>query len=212
MKNLLIIGARGFGREVYNLAVDVMNTFGEFKIKGFLDDNPYLLAGIKGYPPIIDSVENYWPAMEDIFVCALGDIESKQKYVKMVTEKGGAFINLIHPKSIIRQNTQFGTGCIVQPLTLVSNEVFVGDFVTILAHSIIGHDSRIGNWCHLGALVFLGGFVTIADNVTIHTRATILPGLTISINSTVGAGSVVIRDVEPGITIFGNPAKKIFPL
>jgi PglD N-terminal domain len=52
MKKLIIIGARGFGREVYNLAEQVMNDGGDFVIAGFLDDDPGKLDGMHGYPPI----------------------------------------------------------------------------------------------------------------------------------------------------------------
>lgn len=59
MKNLLIIGARGFGREIYNLALESIGYGTEFTIKGFLDDKKEALDGYDGYPSIISSVENY---------------------------------------------------------------------------------------------------------------------------------------------------------
>jgi serine acetyltransferase len=37
----------------------------------------------------------------------------------------------------------------------------------------------------------------------------IISGLTIGKNARVGAGSVVVENVADGITVFGNPAKKI---
>lgn len=53
MKNLLIIGARGFGREIYNLALESIGYGTEFTIKGFLDDKKEVLDGYDGYPSII---------------------------------------------------------------------------------------------------------------------------------------------------------------
>ena len=46
MKHLLIIGARGFGREVYDLAMDCIEAGAEFDIKGFLDDKKDALDGL----------------------------------------------------------------------------------------------------------------------------------------------------------------------
>lgn len=50
MKNLLIIGARGFGREVYDLAMDCVEAGADFYIKGFLDDKKDALEGLGEYP------------------------------------------------------------------------------------------------------------------------------------------------------------------
>jgi len=55
MKNLVIIGARGFGREVYNIAKQT----NQFNLIGFLDDNKSSLDGFTDYPPILSSVEDY---------------------------------------------------------------------------------------------------------------------------------------------------------
>jgi acetyltransferase-like isoleucine patch superfamily enzyme len=55
--------------------------------------------------------------------------------------------------------------------------------------------------------VFVGGRVEIGDDVVIHPHATILPGVKIGDGAVIGAGSVVIKDVPPGVTMMGNPAK-----
>ena len=72
MKNLIIIGARGFGREVSDLAQYCIGYKSEFVIKGFLDDDNEILDKFIGYPPIIDSVENYAIEENDIFICEIG--------------------------------------------------------------------------------------------------------------------------------------------
>jgi maltose O-acetyltransferase len=49
--------------------------------------------------------------------------------------------------------------------------------------------------------------VRIGRNVWIGAAAIILPGVTIGDGAIIGAGSVVTRDVPPGATAFGNPAR-----
>ena len=51
--------------------------------------------------------------------------------------------------------------------------------------------------------------VTVGDNVWIGGHATLLPGVTIGDGSTVGAGSVVTKDVPPGVVAAGNPCRVI---
>lgn len=51
--------------------------------------------------------------------------------------------------------------------------------------------------------------VTIGNNCWIGGSVTILPGVTIGDNVTIGAGSVVVRDVPSNCVAVGNPAKVI---
>ena len=108
MKELLIIGARGFGREVYELAKQCDGYNKEYIIKGFLDDKTNALEGFKNYPNIVSSVEEYEIKKNDVFICALGSVIWKKKYAEIVINKGGEFISLIHPTVILNTNTKIG--------------------------------------------------------------------------------------------------------
>jgi len=54
--------------------------------------------------------------------------------------------------------------------------------------------------------------VILEDNVFVGSRAVILKGVTIGKDSVIGAGSVVVRSIPPGVIAAGNPAKVIRPL
>lgn len=209
MKNLLIIGARGFGREVYYTATQSKGIETEFKIKGFLDDNEDALAGLEGYPPILDSVENYIPKPDDLFITALGSVETKKKYSEIILKKGGKFYTVIHQNAIVDPTSQIGEGCIIMRDVSISSNVKVGDHVTVMPNSIIGHDAAIGKWSHIGPMVFMGGYSEADECVQLNVRSTILAKIKLGRHSVVGAGSVVIKYVDEYTTVFGNPAKNI---
>jgi sugar O-acyltransferase (sialic acid O-acetyltransferase NeuD family) len=208
MRNLLIIGARGFGREVYNFFLHCKESLGDVECKGFLDDNFHALDDTPGYPPIIQSVEEYEPQPNDVFITALGDVHYKKKYTEFIKSKGGQFISLIDPQIKLGRNTTFGIGCIINK-SAISCDVKFGDFVTLGVYSDIGHDVTIGSFCHLGAYTFMGGYSAVDDFVTIHPRVNILPHKRVGEHSIVGASSVVIKNVPAHTTVFGNPAKKV---
>jgi len=209
MQNLLIIGARGYGREVFHHVKACKGNDTEFRIKGYLDDKTDALNDFPGYPPIIDSVENYEIQNDDVFICALGEIKYKKKYTEIIINKGGEFISIIPEKIQMRLNTRIGKGCIFSRDTIISCDVTIGDFVSVQGYSVIGHDARIGNWCQLEAFSFIGGGAELGDEVTIHPHAIIHPYKKVGKGSIVGAGSFVIRNIGEYESVFGNPATKL---
>ena len=54
--------------------------------------------------------------------------------------------------------------------------------------------------------------ITIGDDVWIGGGAVLLPGVTVGSGSVVGAGSVVTRDVPPGVVAAGNPCRVLRPI
>jgi len=209
MNNLLIIGARGFGREIFNSATESLGYGTEFQIKGFLDDKFDALDKFEGYPPIISSVEDYQIEDGDIFVCALGDVRYKEKYVNMILNRGGVFPTLVHKTAYISKNVELGRGCLVLAGARIHCDVKVGNFVTFQPYSIIGHDVQIGDWCHINAYADCGGGSIIGNRVTLHTTSFVLPKAVIGDGATIGAGSVTLLRVKAGQTVFGVPAKPV---
>lgn len=209
MKRLYIIGARGFGREVYNLFLQCKPLLGDMECAGFLDSKKDALDGFCGYPPIVSSVEDYMPQPGDVFICALGDVRYKKMYAELILQRGGRFISLVHPSVELGSNARIGSGCILIGACIVNCDVSIGDFVTVMGYSVLGHDAVVGDWSHLGAYSFMGGFSRVGDMVTLHPGVRLLPHKRIGDNAVVGAGSVVLRNVSPGVTVFGIPAKKV---
>jgi sugar O-acyltransferase (sialic acid O-acetyltransferase NeuD family) len=209
VKNLIIIGARGFGREIYDFAQHCIGYGNDFLIKGFLDDDFSSLNGFDNYPRILDSVENYNIQYDDVFICGLGSIKWTNHYISIILSKGGEFINLVHKSVVLRHNVKLGKGILIGLGSIISSDAVIGDFTQIMSYSILGHDVSVGSYCRIGDYVFIGGFTIIEDGVFIAVRATLLAKLTIRENATIGAGSVVIRNVKEGTSVFGNPAKKI---
>jgi sugar O-acyltransferase, sialic acid O-acetyltransferase NeuD family len=209
MKNLLIIGARGYGRECYDGLKDYPEYNKKFTVKGFLDDQSDALGNFSGYAPILSSVEDYQIQEDDVFLCALGSPQAKAKYTDIIKKKSGSFITLIHPTAIVSDSIELGEGVIISQFCTLTSNVKVGDFTTVQGYSNLGHDTQVGRFCAIESYTFLGGFAYIGDFVTLHTRSTVLPKIKIGNSAVVGAGSVVIKNVWENTIVFGNPAKKI---
>lgn len=209
MKNIVIIGARGFGRGMCLVLKEKKCLDSDCKVKGFLDDNKTLLDEYKGYPPILSSVEDYEIEPNDYFICAIGDPFYRKKYIEIIEAKGGEFISCVNKYAYIAENVEIGKGVFIGPYCYIDANVCIGDYTCILTFCNIGHDSIIGQFCELEPYTAIAGNVQIGNGVTLHTRATVVPKLSIGDNSIVGAGSVVLRSVEPCKTVFGCPARVV---
>lgn len=209
MKHLIIVGARGMGRECCNAFQTDRNYGVEFEIKGFLDDDPSIIRDKDNYPPIIGSVESYKITEDDVFFVALGDPKFRQIYAEKISEKGGEFYSCISDLAVVAPSSKIGKGVYIAPYAVVSPDVEIGDFTTIHCFCTVGHDVTIGKYTEIEANVSLGGSCKVSDRVIIHPHATISPKIKIENDVIVGAGSVVIRNVKDSTTVFGVPAKKI---
>lgn len=207
MKQLVIIGARGFGREVFNAACESLGYGTEFTIKGFLDDKKDALDGYEGYPPILGTVEGYKIQVGDVFTCALGDVKFKEYYTNIILERGGEFITLIHHSAYLSKNVKYGTGCIILAGARLQADSSIGNHVTLQPYSVLGHDVTIGDWTIVNAFADCGGYSRIGNRVTLNTTCFVIPKGVVEDGATVGAGSVTMRKVKAGTTVFGIPAK-----
>ena len=206
MKNLLIIGARGWGREVYHYFKDEPCDK-DLEIKGFLDSDKSALDNSRGmFPPILSNVEDYVPQPDDVFFCAMGDPKWRRYYVDLIEKKSGRFVTYISPKADVFPTVTVGEGSFITGHTLLSDNVTIGKHALIHSLCTLGHDVKIGDFVTIEAYSFYGGFSEVGDNSTIHVRSTVIRHKKVGRDVSVGASSVVIRNVKDGVSVFGNPA------
>lgn len=198
--NLIIIGARAMGRETCTYAQEAGLT-----VKGFLDSKADALSGFAGYPPVLGAVEDYQIVDGDVFVCALGDPEFKQRYVDVIAAKGGRFVSVIHPTAYVGHNVKIGDGSIICPNATITNDTVLGEHVILNVGASINHDNWIGAFSTICPGCRLAGRVTIGKYVFVGTGALLIPDVSLGDNVYVAAGATVTKSFESG-RLMGVPA------
>lgn len=206
---LVIIGAGSFGREVCTWAAQAVAAGASWTIKGFIDGRPGVLDGFSCRAPILASPEDYAPAPEDVFLCAIGDPAVKRRYCDLLAGKAARFATLIHPSACVGPDVRIGEGSILGPFTQLSCDIILGRHVVFGTHSNTAHDTRIGDYAQICGSCEINGHAVLEEGVFLGSHATILPKARVGAWAYVGAGSVVLRRVAPGAKVFGNPAVPI---
>jgi len=209
MKHLVIIGAGGYGREMYGAALGAVGYGTEFDVHGYLDGRSNAMDGFKGYPAVIGSPETYAPQPDDVFISALGSIESRRRCVAMIESRGGTFVSVIHRSAFLGPNVVIGEGSFVAHNVVLTADVRIGRHAAVFHGTSIGHDSVLGDFTHVYAQCSVGGSVRIEEGASVYPGSVVVPRRTIGAGAVVGAGSTVILNVRPGVSVFGSPAKPI---
>lgn len=203
-KDIFIIGAGTYGAVIGDLA----ETCG-YSVIGFYDDDLSKAGQSVMGKPVLGKLdcEKKLHAQAN-YVVAIGNNKIHVSKSKEIIKKGGRMPTLIHPKAEVSKYARIGQACIIHALTYIWTEAEIGDFSIISPAVIIAHHTKIGEGCFIANGCRIGAGIDIAERVFIGMGATVMTGVKkIGRNAIIGAGSVVIRDVEEKSVVAGVPAK-----
>jgi sugar O-acyltransferase (sialic acid O-acetyltransferase NeuD family) len=200
---LILIGRGGFGREV-SAWIKARNL--PYRIEGFLDDTqrgPEVLGPIQGHSPVA--------AEKVLHLVCLGDGRPRQQLRTKLEARGAHFATLVFPEVTSASTLSCSKNSIFMGACSISHNVSMGNDVLVQGFAIIGHDVEVGDGCTISNHAFVGGNARLEPFCTIHPHAVVLPNVVVGKGAVVGAGTVAIKNVPPGATVFGVPAKIIVP-
>ncbi len=214
MNDIFIIGAGGHAKEVAFLIEEInrASISPQWNILGYIDRSEDHEGAFNGKYKIVGS-EHYILSFADTIALALG-IGNPKTMVNICSRfcfnNNVVFPNLFHPKTIMdEERVLFGKGNIVCAGNIFTTDIQIGSFNQFNRNSTYSHDIVIGDFCVFNPGLNISGGVRIGDQCLIGTGATILQYVTIGHGATVGAGAVVTKNVPPGVTVVGVPAKQM---
>lgn len=209
MKNIIIFGAGGFGREVVDTIERINVAERKYNIVGFIDENRDLVnTSINGIKVIggDDSVIQLSREKELFGVIAVSSANIKQKIIDKLSNYI-VWENIIDPSACISQYVDIGVGNVVQPYTFISSNVKIGDHCILNVGSVIGHDTVLEDCVSVMPSCSISGNTYLSKGVYIGSNACIIPGKKIAKNCVVGAGALVNKDLLRKGVYAGVPAK-----
>ncbi len=211
MKDLIIFGASGFGREVAWLVERINKVSPTWNLLGFLDDNDDIQGeNINGYKVLgkIDAVTSYPDAY---FVCAIGAAKTRERIIEsmIALNPNIKFGTVIDPTVEMSDLVTIGEGTIICAHTIITVNITIGRHVIINLDCTVGHDAEIKDFVTLYPSVNVSGITNIGHAVELGTGMQIIQGKSVGDYSIVGAGAVVVKDIPEKCTAVGSPAKPI---
>ena len=202
----LILGAGGHGRVVLDILIQCRT----YKPVAFLDSNPKLHGRrVDGLPILGDLSQLTDLRRRGIrhVVIAIGDNGIRRSMGDTLEQNEFEIVNAIHPSAQLAKNVSVGKGVVIAAGALICAHCQIGDYAILNTGSIIDHESMIGTSVHICPGVRLAGHVTVEAGAFIGIGATVIQNVRIGFESIIGAGAVVVRDVDPMTTVVGVPAR-----
>lgn len=157
-------------------------------------------------PPAIEDFEDFRPKSDEVYVLGPTTPLRENLVNKILARFQLHFSTLIHPTAhispmaTIGQGAFVGAGSIIGPGADIGNNVFINRGVTI------GHDTKIHAYSRIQPGCNIGGLTQIGKSVSIGIGATIIDRVHIGDNTVVGAGSIVLKDLQANVMVAGVPA------
>lgn len=200
---LAIIGAGGHGRVVADIAYKI----NKWQQIIFIDDDETIKSsmGIKvaGKTDDVPMYIDDW----DIFV-AIGDNIKREKILCRLEREGASIPALIHPKAIIGEEVEIGAGTVIMPGVVINCCTKIGKGCIINTGATIDHDNIIDDYVHISPGVHLAGAVSVGKGAWLGIGSIVINNINIISHCKIGAGAVVVRDINEVGTYIGIPAVK----
>lgn len=208
MKTLGIIGAGQLGQQIGHFAI----SDNHYSTIVFFDDftNEKMINGFSILGKTTNVESEYKKNSFDEIIIAIGykHMGARKNFYKRF-KSVIPFGQVIHSTSYIDTTTQIGKGVIIYPSCIIDANVIVEDNVVVNIGVVISHDSVVKSHSFLSPRVAIAGFSTIGQCCILGINSTIIDNIKINENITLGAGAVVIKNLNESGLYVGNPVRLI---
>ncbi|WP_052169735.1 hypothetical protein [Pseudobutyrivibrio ruminis] len=203
MRNLVIAGTGGAGKETKWLAERINAVNPTWIILGYIDIEPG--------EDVVGDDSFVTEATEDLdVVIAMGSME-RRKFLYELYKKNPHvhFPNLIDPSATLSDSVAMGEGNVICAGAILTVDVKIGNQNLINFNCTVAHDSTLGDFNTLNPNANISGACTLGNLIEVGTGSQIVQGKTIGDETHIWAGSCVIKNTKGRCEVVGVPAKTV---
>lgn len=210
---IIIIGGKGSAVVVAEQIYHAQNLNQSVEFLGFAFDDEQFGDEINGWPILAKTYEVYekYIKYSDVkFIYQLYRPDVMKERIELLNSyniPAERFAKFVHPSALISKTTQIGYGTAIMANCVINTGAKIGNHCTIHSNSLIGHDSVLGDYNFFAAHSVLGSNNKIGNANFVGLNSTFNNYITIGNHCFVGMASNVVKSIESGTKVYGNPAK-----
>ena len=143
------------------------------------------------------------------YFISIGDTEPRKRQFEAVKRLGLETINIIDKTALISDSVKIGTGNFIGKMAVINIGTVIGDNNMVNSKSLIEHHCTIMNHTRIATATVMNGDVVVEDGAYLGSMACCIGQQRLGEFSIIGAGAVVLGNIEPHCTAVGVPAKVI---
>jgi len=203
---LMLYGAGGLARELYDVVI--RSTPQKYEKIIFIDDFTEEGSFYDNEVIHFDTIKQRFGERIDTLegLVAVGEPSARELLTGRF-ELGIKLATVIDSTSIISTGAVIGAGTVICEFSTIHCNVNIGKSVLIQPYCDVGHDIIIGDYSVMSSNCTPGGQSVFGKRVYMGMNAASKEKLVIGDDVIIAMGAVVFKDIEPGATVVGNPAR-----
>ncbi len=207
-KPIVIVGAG----ENADIAYEYFTHDSDREVAAFAVESEYLESDThEGLPLVaLETLrDTHPPTQYDTFV-ALSSTKLnriRHRLFELVRGWGYECASYVSSRAFVWHNVKIGQNAFIFENNVLQHLVEVGDNTVLWSGNHVGHRTKIEDHVFIASHVVISGYCTIGEYSFMGVNSCVGDGIEIGRDSVVGAGAVVVKNLEPRGVYVGNPAK-----
>ena len=200
MEKLIIIGAGGYAKSV----IDAIDTF-NYEVVGFIDQFSDEKEHL-GFPILAKDIELMENRDSYFYFIAIGNNKNRKRWYDKIKDQRLRLINVVDKTAVVAPTASIGEGCFIGKMAVVNSRAVVENDCIINTKALVEHGCIVHAHANISTNSVINGDVEVGEGSFLGSSSVTIGQIRIGCWSSVGAGAVVTRDVENGVTVAGIPA------